>query len=123
MQKRTSILSTLTTLVEIDLLHSGERMTIVGTWPRSDYAILLSRSWQRPRAHLLPFGLRDPIPAFPVPLRKGEEEPPLDLGAVLAGLYDRAGYDLRVDYRRSAEPPLAEADAAWARTRLEGLRA
>ena len=123
LQKRTSVLSTLTTLVEIDLLRSGERMTIVGAWPRSDYAILWSRSWQRPRAHLLPFDLRDPIPGFAIPLRKGEEEPPLDLGAVLAGLYDRAGYDLRVDYRRPAEPPLAEADAAWARTRLEGLRA
>jgi hypothetical protein len=80
----------------------------------SDYGILVSRSWQRPKAHLLAFGVRDAIPPFPVPLRRGEEEPTVELGDLLRALYDRAGYDLRVDYNRPPEPPLAADDAAWA---------
>jgi hypothetical protein len=122
LQKRSSVLATLTSLVEIDLLRAGESMPVIGSPPSSDYAILVSRSWQRPRAHLLPFGLRDPIPPVPVPLRKGEEEPSVDVGAVLGALYERASYDLRVDYRRPAEPPLAAEDAAWAEARAAGPR-
>ena len=36
----------------------------------------------------------------------------------MRALYDRAGYSLRVDYRRPAEPPLREEDAAWAASLL-----
>jgi RecB family exonuclease len=64
--------------------------------------------------------MRDPIPPVPVPLRRGEEEPVVDLGAVLSALYDRASYDLRVDYRRAPEPPLVADDAAWAEAKLAG---
>jgi len=118
LQKRSTVLSTLTSLVEIDLLRGGDRMPVFGDPPPSDYAILISRSWQRPRAHLLPFSLREAVPELPVPLRKGEDEPTIDLGLVLGGLYDRASYDLRVDYRRAPDPPLRPEDAAWAETRL-----
>jgi Protein of unknown function (DUF4058) len=38
----------------------------------------------------------------------------VDLGCVLHALYDRASYDLRIDYRREAVPPLAAPDAEWA---------
>jgi len=65
-------------------------------------------------ANLIAFGVRDPIPKFSLPLRRGEEEPIVDLGRVLHALYDRASYDLRIDYRREAVPPLAGADAEWA---------
>ena len=121
LQKRSAVLATLTNLVEIDLLRSGERMPVVGEPPSSDYAILVSRSWQRPRAHLLPFSVRDALPPLPVPLRKGEDEPTVDLGEVLRALYDRASYDLRVDYRRAPDPPLGAADSVWAEARLAGL--
>lgn len=114
LRKRTAMLAGLTSLVEIDLLRGGERMPIVGGWPPCDYGILISRSWRRPRAHLLSFTVRAPIPAFPVPLREGEDEPTVDLGELLPRLYDRASYDLRIDYRRDPEPSLREDDAAWA---------
>lgn len=122
LQKRSTVLATLTSLVEIDLLRAGERMPVVGNPPLSDYAILISRSWQRPRAHLLPFSLREAIPQLPVPLRKGEDEPSIDLGLVLGGLYDHASYDLRIDYRRPPEPPLRAEDAAWAEGQRTGHR-
>ena len=60
------------------------------------------------------FGLREPIPDIPVPLRPGEIEPILPLNQVLHDLYDRAGYDQVVDYRQPAVPPLSTEDAAWA---------
>jgi hypothetical protein len=46
----------------------------------------------------------------------GEDEPRIDLGAVLRALYDRASYDLRIDDRQPAVPPLGADDSAWAAT-------
>lgn len=114
LRKRAAVLQSLTSLVEIDLLRIGDRMPLVQRWPTADYGVLVSRSWLRPRAHLTGFTLRDPLPAFPVPLREGEDEPSLDLGAVFMTVYDRASYDLRIDYGRPPEPPLRDADASWA---------
>ena len=121
-EKRTATFACLTSLVEIDLLRAGESMPVVRGRPASDYSILVSRSWARPRADLLPFSLRDEIPPLPVPLRRSEQEPTLELGAILHELYDRAGYDLRIDYARPPDPPLREDDAAWAQERLQAAR-
>ncbi len=74
----------------------------------------MSRAWQRPDIGLWPVGLRDPLPAVPIPLRRGEPEPPIELKPVLDRTYDDAGYAWRV-YRTPPEPPLTPADAAWAR--------
>ncbi len=112
--KRREILATRTSLVEIDLLRAGRRTKVLRVAGESDYRILVARGLHRPRGNLLLFGVRDPIPAFPVPLLPGDAEPPVELGPILGGIYDRASYDLRVDYAAEPEPPLAEADRAWA---------
>ncbi len=122
LEKRTATFASLTSLVEIDLLRAGESMPVVRGRPVSDYSILVSRSWARPRADLLPFSVREQIPPLPVPLRRSEQETSLDLGAILHGLYDRAGYDLRIDYERPSDPALREDDAVWARERLTDAR-
>ena len=114
LEKREAVLSTRTSLVEVDLLRGGEPMPTRGPTVASDYRILVSRPHRRPKADLIAFGVRDPVPKFSLPLRKGEEEPIVDLGRVLHALYDRASYDLRIDYRREAVPPLAGAEAEWA---------
>ena len=37
-----------------------------------------------------------------------------DLGVIVAAVYERGGYDARIDYRTPVPPPaLAEQDAAW----------
>ena len=104
LDKRELVLSTRTSLVELDLLRG-----------RSDYSFLASRGHRRPKADLISFGVRDPIPPFPLPLRRGEDEPAVDLGNILHALYDRASYDLRIDYEREPVPPLTPADSEWAR--------
>lgn len=115
-RKRADVLRTFTSLVEIDLLRAGEPMAVVGEAVQSDYRILVSRGWQRPRAQLYTFGLRQPIPQFPLPLMRGEEEPLVDLNTVLHELYDRARFDLRLDYDEPPVPPLRAEDAEWAQS-------
>lgn len=64
---------------------------------------------------------REPIPPFPLPLRPWDSEPTVDLKPVLDGVYDRAGYVRRVNYRRPPDPPLSAEDAAWAEARLSAM--
>ncbi len=114
-RKRSKILTSMTGLVEIDLLRAGEPLSYgIGPTPRSDYRILVSRGQRRPRAQLYTFGVRNSIPVIPLPLLPEDPEPPMDLGAILHALYDRAGYDLRLDYSKPPVPPLSQDDAVWA---------
>jgi hypothetical protein len=82
LRKRNVILSSLTNLVEIDLLRGAEAMPIQRWSDTSDYRILVSRAEQRPRALLLPFSVRQPIPAFALPLYPGDTEPLVDLNRI-----------------------------------------
>lgn len=54
------------------------------------------------------------MPVLPIPLRRPDPDVPLDLNAVLRTAYERARYDLRIDYTRPLDPPLQSADAEWA---------
>lgn len=116
LEKRTEVLRTRTNLIEVDLLRAGEPMPVVGPPFVSDYRILVSRGSRRPHAQLYAWSLRQKISTFVLPLLKGDAEPIVDLGAVLHALYDRARFDLRLDYTQPPVPPLAEDDTAWART-------
>ncbi len=126
--KRVQVLGSRTHLVEIDLLRGGDPMSMHiqdnGQPTDYHYRILISRSDQRPNAEVYTFSVREPIPVFPLPLRKDDTEPALDLGEALHKVYDRAGYDLAINYNTDPVPPLEEADAAWAAQLLReaGLR-
>lgn len=114
--KRRAVTRTRTNLVEIDLLRAGRRMPVVSrrsAW--GDYRILVARGRGRPAGQLYCFGIRQPIPAVTLPLLHGDDEPPIDLGAILHDLYDRARFDLRLDYAKSPVPALNDEDGAWAR--------
>ncbi len=118
-KKRLRVLSSMTHLIEIDLLRAGRPMPMSKLdAPRFDYSIVVSRAHQRPKAEVRLFQLRQPIPSFPVPLRTTEAEPVLDLNTILHELYDRAGYDMIIDYRTQPTPPLRQEDAVWAEARL-----
>jgi hypothetical protein len=116
-RKRMAVLGSQTNLVEIDLLRVGEPPAFYGATEAraSDYRILVSRALERPRADAYLFGVRDPIPDVPVPLAEGDEEPILPLNQLLRETYERAGYDLVIDYGHPSEPPLRDEDATWAR--------
>lgn len=112
-EKRYTVLRSATSLVEIDLLRGGEPMAYFPK-PVSDYRILVSRAWERPRSMLYPFSLPTPIPAIPIPLQEGETEPSLALGDLLPRIYDEVRYDLRIDYTAPPPPPeLTDEQSAW----------
>jgi hypothetical protein len=123
-EKRHELLTSAAHFVEIDLLREGEPMA-TNPLPAADYRIFVSPTWERPNARLTTFGIRQPIPAVSVPLRRTEAEASLAVGELLAQVYDRARYDLRLDYKAPPpEPALSADDAAWveALLREKGLR-
>jgi hypothetical protein len=124
--KRRWVLESRTHLVEIDLLRGGQPMEMIGAdnGHETHYRILVSREERRPKAELLPFTVRHVIPDFALPLRRGDQDVIVPLNMLLHELYDRAGYDLRIDYRAEPEPPLAGDDTVWADALLceAGLR-
>ena len=122
--KRQNILTSLTHLVEIDLLRNWEAMPILELNIQSHYRILVSRRERRPLADLYAFNLQHSIPTFPLPLLAGDAEPVIDLKALLDLIYDRAVYRLQINYNNEPVPALTEADAMWADSLLkeQGLR-
>ncbi|MEH2178122.1 MAG: DUF4058 family protein [Nostoc sp.] len=64
------------------------------------------------------------MPAFPLPLGTGDSEPLVDLQSLLTEIYDRASYDLVIDYSQETELYLSEDNAVWvdALLREKGLR-
>jgi hypothetical protein len=76
--------------------------------PESDYLAMVSRAYQRPRCEVWPLKLRQPLPVLPVPLRRPDADVPLDIGQALRSVYERARYDLRINYNKPPIPPLSE---------------
>jgi hypothetical protein len=110
--KRIKILTSMTNLVEIDLLRSGKPMMVQGASP-SQYRILVSRSSDRPNADLFAFDLQEEIPDFPVPLRGEMPEPIVSLQTVLNETYQRGRLDLLIDYTTDPVPGLKAHDRQW----------
>ncbi len=114
LEKRHEVLGSRAHLVEIDLLRGGARLPTVEEWPPGDYAALVSRASDRPRAEVYVWTVRDRLPEVPIPLETGEPDALLDLAAALRTTYEHAHYELAIDYTRPPEPPLPATEAAWA---------
>lgn len=110
--KRNEILGSKTSFIEIDLLRAGEPMLILGA-SITDYYILVSRGYHRPEADLYGFNLKEPIPVFPIPLKQGEQEPLVDLQKLLNEIYQKARFDLVIDYSQSVKPSLSAEEKSW----------
>ncbi len=121
-QKRQEVLSSPSHWVEIDLLRAGTPLVLREMLPPCEYTVHVSRVERRPKgkAQVWPIRLTQRLPVIPIPLRPGDEDGKLDLQQVLATAYDRAGYDLEIDYRAEPVPPLAGELAAWADGLLRG---
>jgi hypothetical protein len=113
LSKRNGVLGSQAHLVEIDLRRGGDRPSLPPL-PQSDYYVFISQYEQRPRLGFWPIGLRDRLPAVPIPLAAPDPPTMLDLQAVLDRAYDSADYGKYI-YSELPDPPLAPADAAWAR--------
>lgn len=125
-RKQSEILDSDASLVEIDLLRTGERvpaalevqMLLDRMQPPADYLVIVNRAWNRLNFQLFPATLREWLPCFPVPLKEGEPEILLDLQFVFNRVYDTGPYRRgAVDYSQPLHPHLTD-DAVWAAERV-----
>jgi len=132
--KQRDVLDSDANLIELDLLRHGRRLlpypdlvAAVDTLA-PDYLVLLNRSALRQGNWmdytLYPIRLREPLPCIPVPLAGQDPDVLLDLQVAVNRVYREGPYARAVDYSGEPEPPLSEADAAWADEllRAAGLR-
>ena len=118
LDKRRAFLRARLHLIEIDLLRSYPRMPFDDPLPPADYLVMVAQAGERPHCSVWPISVRQPLPTIPIPLLDPDPPVPLALGQALQTAYERARYDLRVDYRKPPVPPLTPQDAAWAETLL-----
>ncbi|MGC8640091.1 MAG: DUF4058 family protein [Isosphaeraceae bacterium] len=110
--------------VEIDLLRGSRLAPVPRKLGPHEYLVHVSTTNLRPRGKLFPIRLAQRLPIIPIPLKPEDPDARLDLQAVLDSAYDRAGYDLEIDYRTEPQPPLEGPLAEWADEllRTKGLR-
>ncbi len=113
LMKRTVLMCSPVSVVEIDLLRDGPRLPLTGV-PECDYCLMVSRPAMRPDVLAWAVKLRDPLPTIPIPLRGSAPDASLNLQALLHEVYDAAGYEDYL-YHTPPEPSLPDADAEWAR--------
>jgi hypothetical protein len=131
LQKQREVLDSEASLIELDLLRTGERLlpdpqlqNVVAQFdPRVDYLVLVNRAWRRASGEtayqIFPILLAQTLPCISVPLRQGQEEVLLDLQFVFNHAYDSGPYRRgAVDYSRPPVPPLAEDQVSWAEEKL-----
>ena len=118
--KRDAILAQPIHLVEIDLLRRGKRMETSS--PKDGYVIMVARAQDSEphRAEMYEFGLRDPLPVIPIPLKKGDADVPLDLPMIFEQLYSDARYRYYLDYEQIPKS-LGESDREWITGLLAGI--
>jgi hypothetical protein len=116
--KRDQVLGSATHLVELDLLRGGERLPMRSPLPPGNYYAIVSREQSRPRVAVYPWFLRDTLPTISIPLMKGDEDVPLDLGAAFAAVYDRARYHLSINYSIGLQLQPSEEQSQWIYQRL-----
>jgi hypothetical protein len=119
LEKRAGYMSSGIHLIEIDLLRKWPRMPVEGDVPEADYRVVVRNAYEGEECSVWPVGVRQLLPVVPVPLLRPDPDVPLDLGAALRTAYERARYDLRLNYNAPADPPLASEDAAWAASLIQ----
>jgi hypothetical protein len=128
-QKQRELIAGQVSLVEIDLLRSGQWVLsvpqrLVPRARRTSYRVAVRRGWTPMKAEWYAVPLRQRLPVIRIPLRQTDADVSLDLQALLERCYDNGGYQNDLDYEASPDPALETDDAAWADSlqREKGLR-
>src|SRR5215813_2255991 len=122
LDKRRTFLTSPVHVIEIDLLRRYPRMPFDDPLPPAHYLVMVCKAGERPRSSVWPINVRQPLPTIPIPLLAPDPPVPLDIGQALRTAYERARYDLRVDYGKPPRPPLSPADIAWVKALLRTSR-
>jgi hypothetical protein len=112
LRKRRDLIRSQTHFIEIDLLRGGERTPLDPPVDRASYYVSLSRVDSRPRLDVWTIQLDSRLPRIPVPLDEHDPDVIVDLGEVVASVYERGGYDARIDYSQPVpSPALSDSEA------------
>lgn len=117
-------------LVEIDLVRAGSYnlsapIEKVPEDKLDGYLISVFRVFAAPSEWELYFPtLREPLPAFRIPLRPHDDDIALDLQAVMDQCYRNGSYHLGIDYAKAPKPNVKENDRDWLDSLLreQGIR-
>jgi hypothetical protein len=121
--RQAEVLRSDASLVEIDLVRSGQRVLAlpaddIPTRFQKDYLACVSPGWKRRLRELYPFPLRKSLPLLPIPLRAQEPRVPLNLQALVDQAYAAGRYH-KLDYSLELEPSFSPEDIAWISSRLK----
>jgi hypothetical protein len=77
-----------------------------------------------PEWEVYPVDLRQRLPNFCIPLRRGDADVLLDLQSILDQCYRNGGYHLGINYRQPPDPDVPESERPWLDEllRAKGLR-
>jgi len=111
-------------LVEIDLLRSGRRVSPIPPERlppeyRTAYQVCATRGWRRSKVEVYRVPLREPLPTINVPLRETDADVAMNLQELIEKVYRNARYD-DLQYAEDAWPALEAGDAEWADEILKG---
>lgn len=120
--KQRETLASDTNWVELDLLREGRSTIPLDRRADAPYSAFVSRAVDRPQSRLWPIRLEEPLPALPVPLEGNSEAAIVDLQIAFDKVYNANNYDLELDYSVDPVPPLAPAQAKWAKKLLKKRR-
>jgi uncharacterized protein DUF4058 len=90
-------------LVEIDLLRSGKRLTMVEPWPASPYYVMVVRKEHAPESRVWPAFSMQPLPRIPIPLIAPHADIILELQPLVDAIYHRSRYSTDVQYELPVE--------------------
>ena len=114
-RKRERVMRSMTSLVEIDLLRGGRPFFSDDLRGACDYTVHVSRAEEcHEGSDLWRIKLPQLLPSIPIPLCEGDADATLDLNAAWHAIYDKAGFDLVLDYKADPSTPFTPAQGAWA---------
>ena len=119
LSKRNEFLSSSSHLVELDFLRGGERLPVIGSLPPGDLYAIVSRAYRRPRCSVYAWTLRNKLPTIPIPLKRGDADAQISLQEVFDIVWQRARYDLSLNYKTPLDPPFSAVESEWAKTVIE----
>ena len=117
--KREELLAGDVNIVEVDLTRSGDWRALLAPHHcrkklLSHYRAVVRVPNDPGAAYLYPISLRHPLPKISIPLRRHDKPVDLELQPLIEQAYRNGRYARTIDYRKPLDPPLDDADAAWA---------
>lgn len=113
LSKRQDILHHGANLVEVDLLLSGTRLSLLKPLPSDDFFAFVTRWGSHDQCSVYHWSVRAVLPVIPVPLKAPDADAHLDLAAAFNAAYDLGRYSRVLRYEQPPGLPLSPADMEW----------